>query len=60
MHVASRIAHRAEANQILTSNTVKDLVAGSGLRFRDLGAMSFDGLDDPVRLYQAEPLALAA
>ncbi|HEX2885589.1 adenylate/guanylate cyclase domain-containing protein [Vineibacter terrae] len=60
VHVASRIAHRAEANQILTSNTVKDLVAGSGLRFRDLGAMSFDGLDDPVRLYQAEPLALAA
>jgi pimeloyl-ACP methyl ester carboxylesterase len=60
VHVASRIAHRAAANQILTSNTVKDLVAGSGLRFTELGAVPLDGLDDPVRLFQAEPQAVLA
>jgi pimeloyl-ACP methyl ester carboxylesterase len=37
VHVAARIAALAEAGEVLTSSTVKDLVAGSGLRFADRG-----------------------
>jgi hypothetical protein len=34
---------------------VRDLVAGSGLRFCDRGAAELKGLDEPFRLLVAEP-----
>ena len=41
------------------SGTVRDLVTGSGLRFRDRGAAELKGLDEPFRLLVAEPEAPA-
>ena len=37
VHMASRVAAQARPSEILVSSTVKDLVAGSGLQFTDLG-----------------------
>jgi hypothetical protein len=33
--------------------TVRDLVAGSGLSFRDRGSHALKGLPEPLRLYAA-------
>src|SRR5713226_10318827 len=37
VHVAARIAATAGPNEVLVSSTVRDLVAGSRLRFQDRG-----------------------
>lgn len=50
VHIAARIAALAGAGEILTSNTVKDLVSGSGLHFLDRGQHQLKGLEDPYRL----------
>ena len=52
VHIAARVAARADAGQILVSSTVKDLVAGSGLVFDDLGPTFLRGVDDAWRLYR--------
>ncbi len=49
--IGSRIAAMAEASQVLVSQTVKDLVAGSGLVFEDRGAHELKGVPDRWRLY---------
>jgi hypothetical protein len=36
---------------VLVSSTVKDLVAGSGLRFEDRGTAELKGVPDEWRLY---------
>jgi class 3 adenylate cyclase len=51
VHVASRVSALANAGEILASRTVKDLVAGSGLRFNDRGQHSLKGLQEPMHLY---------
>src|SRR4051812_27789260 len=40
VNIAARIAAQARGGQVLVSSTVRDLVAGSGLRFIDEGARS--------------------
>ncbi len=44
VHVGARIAAMAHAGEVLVSSTVRDLVAGSGLRFADRGLHSLKGL----------------
>jgi pimeloyl-ACP methyl ester carboxylesterase len=44
VHVGARIAALAKAGEVLVSSTVKDLVAGSGLRFEDRGAHALKGI----------------
>ena len=51
VHIASRIASLAEADEILVSGTVRDLVAGSGISFRDRGLHSLKGIPEPRHLY---------
>lgn len=51
VHIAARISALAAANEILVSRTVKDLVAGSGLRFNERGKHSLKGVRDAVELY---------
>ena len=50
--LASRIADRSKLDEILVSRTVKDLVAGSGLKFEEHGVESFDGLDGEWRVFR--------
>lgn len=51
VHIASRVADHAGANEVLTTRTVRDLVAGSGLRLVDRGARRLKGLEEDVQLY---------
>ena len=54
VHIASRVATMAKPGQVLVSNTVRDLVAGSNIRFHDEGSHSLKGLTESVRLFAAE------
>ena len=51
VNIAARVAATAGPNETMVSSTVRDLVAGSGLRFRDRGAHALRGLPEEVRLY---------
>jgi class 3 adenylate cyclase len=53
VNVAARVAGQASASQVLVTSTVKDLVAGSGLVFDDVGTRDLKGLPDAWRLYAA-------
>ena len=53
VHVAARIAALAGAGEILTSSTVRDLVAGSGIVFEDRGEQSLKGVPEPWRVFAA-------
>ena len=53
VHVAARVAALAGPGEVLVSRTVKDLVAGSGLRFNERGKHSLKGLQEPMDLYAA-------
>jgi pimeloyl-ACP methyl ester carboxylesterase len=55
VHIAARVGALATAGEVLASGTVKDLVAGSGIRFLDRGASRFKGVDDEWRLFAAAP-----
>jgi class 3 adenylate cyclase len=53
VNIAARVAAAAGPNETLVSSTVRDLVAGSGLRFEDRGLHDLKGLPDQMRLYNA-------
>jgi len=52
VNLAARIAARAEGGEILTSDVVRQLVAGKRFLFRDRGEVELRGFEDPVRLYE--------
>jgi class 3 adenylate cyclase len=45
------VAGEAGAGQVIVSGTVRDLVAGSGLEFEDLGARALKGVPGRWRLF---------
>ena len=53
VNIASRIANLGQADDIMVSRTVKDLVAGSGFSFEDFGSHAFKGLSDEWQVYKA-------
>jgi class 3 adenylate cyclase len=54
VHIGARVANEAGPGEVLVSSTVKDLVAGSGIRFRERGAAQLKGLLDEYRLFAVE------
>ena len=54
VHVAARVAALATGGQVLVSSTVRDLVAGSNLSFRDFGTRALKGLSEDMRLFVVE------
>ena len=52
LHVAARVAALASPRSVLVSQTVKDLVAGSGINFADAELHKLKGLPDEWRLYK--------
>jgi class 3 adenylate cyclase len=50
--IGSRVASNGAPSEVLVSQTVKDLVAGSGLNFEDAGEHELKGIPDRWRLYQ--------
>jgi class 3 adenylate cyclase len=51
VHIGARVATLARPGEVLVSNTVKDLVAGSGLAFEERGAHTLKGVPGEWRLY---------
>jgi len=51
VHIAARVAASAQPDEVLVSSTVKDLVAGSGLRFDDRGEHALKGVPGEWRLF---------
>jgi class 3 adenylate cyclase len=54
VHLGARVAQTAEPDEVLVSTTVKDLVAGSGLRFTDRGTHALHGIPGEWQLFSAE------
>jgi class 3 adenylate cyclase/pimeloyl-ACP methyl ester carboxylesterase len=54
VHIGARVAAFARPREVLVSSTVKDLVAGSGLRFSDRGSQSLKGVPGEWRIFAAE------
>jgi class 3 adenylate cyclase len=54
VHIAARVESLAEPGEVLTSRTIRDLVAGSGIRFIDRGTHTLKGVPDTWQLYRAE------
>jgi len=54
VHIGARVAAQAAPGEVIVSSTVKDLVAGSGIRFQDRGATELKGLPGEWRLYSVE------
>jgi class 3 adenylate cyclase len=54
VHIGARVAKQAEPGEVLVSSTVRDLVAGSGLRFRERGSAELKGVPGEWRLYAVE------
>jgi class 3 adenylate cyclase len=50
--IGARVAGFAGPSEVLVSQTVKDLVAGSGLSFEDAGEHELKGVPDRWRLYR--------
>jgi class 3 adenylate cyclase len=51
VHIGARVAAEAAPGEVLVSTTVKDLVAGSGIKFEDRGARVLKGIPDQWRLF---------
>jgi class 3 adenylate cyclase len=51
VHIGARVAALARPGEVLVSNTVKDLVAGSGLCFEERGIHTLKGVPGEWRLY---------
>ena len=54
VHTGARVAAQADANEVLVSSTVKDLVAGSGIEFIDRGAHELKGIPGQWRLFAVD------
>ena len=50
--IGARVAAKAGPSEVLVSQTVKDLVAGSGLTFEDAGEHELKGVPERWRLYR--------
>ena len=54
VHIGARIAGLARGGEILVSNTVRDLVAGSGLKFADRGFHTLKGVPGESHLFAVD------
>jgi len=52
VNIAARVASEAAAGETLVSGTVRELAAGEGFLFADIGEVVPKGFEEPVRLYE--------
>jgi class 3 adenylate cyclase len=53
VHIGARVSNAAAPGEVLVSQTVKDLVAGSGIEFEDRGVHDLKGVPGEWRLFAA-------
>lgn len=51
VHIGARVATAANPDEVMVSSTVKDLVAGSGIKFTDRGMHTLKGVPGEWRLF---------
>jgi pimeloyl-ACP methyl ester carboxylesterase len=51
VHIGARVMAHSGASEVLVSSTVKDLVAGSGIKFEERGIHTLKGVPDEWHLY---------
>lgn len=51
VHIGARVSSAAEPGEVLVSQTVRDLVVGSGIGFEDRGATALKGVPGEWRLF---------
>ena len=51
VHIGARVGASASPGEVLVSGTVRDLVVGSGIGFRDRGAHTLRGVPGEWRLF---------
>ena len=51
VHIAARVMAHAHGDEVLVSETVRDVVAGSGLTFEDRGVHELKGIEGTRRLF---------
>lgn len=56
VHIGARVASLAQADEVLVSRTVKDLVAGSGIELDDRGEHALKGVPGEWHLYAVTAL----
>ena len=54
VHIGARVMGKTGPGEVLVSSTVKDLVAGSGLRFKDRGVHELKGVPGEWHLFAVE------
>jgi class 3 adenylate cyclase len=54
VHIGARVASAAAPDEVLVSSTVRDLVAGSGIKFTDRGPHTLKGVADKWRLFAVQ------
>ena len=54
VHIAARVAALASPGEVLVSGTVKDLVVGSRMTFRDHGLQALKGVPGEWRVFAVE------
>jgi class 3 adenylate cyclase len=57
VHIGARVAKEAAPGEVLVSSTVKDLVAGSGIRFRERGTAELKGVPGEWHLFAVSDTA---
>jgi class 3 adenylate cyclase len=53
VHIGARVSSLAGPGEVLVTRTVRDLVAGSGIRFDDRGIHDLKGVPEEWSLYAA-------
>lgn len=51
VHIAARVNAIAQADEVLVSRTVRDLVGGSGIQFSERGTFDFKGVPEAWQVY---------
>ena len=54
VNIAARVQAEARPSEVMVSETVRDLLLGTAIRFQDCGLRELKGLDRPRRLYAAK------
>jgi pimeloyl-ACP methyl ester carboxylesterase len=60
VHIGARVAAEADPGEVVVSSTVKDLVAGSGIEFRERGSAQLKGVPGEWRLFAVTRLVAPA
>lgn len=55
VHLCARIAALGDCSDVLVSSTVKDLTAGSGINYEELGTPELKGIPERWQIFRAQP-----